>query len=801
MYKEIYRELIYPLYNYYKDSVHKTVDYQFFDYKAYYAVTHKEDIKSKYILQRIVDEGIVLKDYDLVIHIPYTKDMFTKEKELTLTFLLNDKPLQKEDYHCIIINEYLYIYLKKHITSVSNLAIFKFKTNVKIDEDITRYSENEDYGISPKFIEEYNNKRYLITYKDAKYIRLTKDKDSIKSYLDTSVSYWSYFKQLKIKSIKIYSKTKGFLDYDKDDVLLSYPGYVKFNKSSTKADDYEIYIFYEGLNPQEFTGSKYDKQYDELNDEEFLLDRMMYLDEKHKVIENENLLEYLNNMIEATIMKNEPENDLHLMRHIMNFNYDLFILLYRRLHRVNMGISCNDFIYVNKTDYNGVVSYENIKDGELDPRMNRFFKFTFINFKRLPFEIYHNYRKYTDTIFTEHKGYITVVYIPARSFVRHYGYTTTSDLTDKFINIVLRPAESKEIFVNNITAEYQGVMIPSRKFMYETKQRELYDNGYPIYESDIEYNTLNPTNVLVAFPQKKVYPHEINCLIYPSHFVKTSNTYKVKYRNLTNQDKDDFKNTNFKYIVNNHLYVDYIDCTYLLKIGPYILTENIDYIILSPNCIKFLKIPVIDDNDYLNITLEVQGKPYKELIRLSNKSFAKRFISSNTYKNTLTEDNVNIEKVFYPDNYDVKINRWHQMMTKYFSTELAIDLHDSSIYGEKWYSKISEEFPDFFKEVNGKTILDLSVEFDIKKREDFPRIVALPEINSLTALLSRHLLAISYLNDYGYTNGRTSYIDLTKVRKNKKYLSNFKRIDMDMAYGYIDYNCNIPLDVVIIDDI
>ena len=791
MYKEIYRDLISPLYNYHKETVLRKKDYQFFDYRDFYAVTHKEDIKNKYILQKIVDEGVGLKDYDLVIHIPYTKDMFTSNTRLR--FILNNEPLNVMDYYTITINEYLYIFLKKNILSVDNLTIFKFTSSVELNHDISSYASNSDYGISPKFIEEYNHKKYLISYKDTKYLRLTKDKPSIKDILSSNVSYWNYYKNTKIKDIKIYNKTTSEFVQNENKILITYPGMIKLNINAPRSDEYEIYIFIEGNLPNEFT----DTPYNETDEENFLLDRIMHLNEKYdNIIEKEHLYEYFDKMIDSTHIA-EPENDLQLLRHIMNFNYDLFILLYRRLHRVNIGISCNIFTYVRQTDVNKVKSYINIKDDELDRNMNSFIKFTFVNFKRLPFEIFHNYRKYTDSIFIEHKAYITTVYIPARSFVRYYGYTTTNDLHNKFINIVLRPAESKEIFMNNINTIYNGVMIPSRRFLYDNYSRELYDSGYLIDENDIEYNTIRPLNILAAFPQKKVYPHEINCLIYPSYFKKTVTKYKVKYKNLTQQDKLDFKTTNGKFIVNNHLYLDYIDFTYIIKIGHYILTENIDYIILSPNCIKFINIPVTYDSDYLKLTIELQGDPYLDLIKLSNKSLAKRFVSSDSYKNLLTGDNENISLVYYPGNYDVKVNRWHQMITKYLSTELVIDFRDISIYGNKWLNGISNEFPDFLEEKGGHTILNLSPDFNITKREDFPRIVALPETNNLNTLLTRHLLGISYLNDNGFTNGHTSYIDILNLRKNKKYLSNFKNIDIYMAYGNFEYNCNIPLDVVV----
>lgn len=796
MYKEYYRDLIYPLHNYYKDSTFKKVDYDFFDYSDYYTVTHKEDIKNKYILQKIVDEGVGLKEFDLVIHIPYTKDMFTRDTRLK--FILNDNPINIMDYYTIIINEYLYIFLKKSITAVNSLAIFKYTPTVKLDYDTTNFTENSDFGITPKFIEEFNNKEYMISYENIKYLKLTKDKTTIKDLLDSDVSYWNYYKNIKIKEIKIYNKKTGFFDKDRDDVVLSYPSMIKFNTNVANVDDFEIYIFYEGLNPDEFKDSILNKEYQITSEEECLLDRIMYINEKYNIIENENLSEYFNSMIESTYMK-EPENNLQLIRHIMNFNYDLFILLYRKLHRVNIGISCNDFKYVNRTEMNKVSSYINIKDDELDSNLNKFIKFTFVNFKRLPVEIFHNYRKYTDTTFTEHKGYITTIYIPAKSFIRFYGYTTTKDLNDRFINVILRPSDTKELFMNNISPEYNGVMVPSRKFLYGSYTRELYDNGYPITEDDIEYNTLNPSNLLVAYPQKKVYPHEINSLVYPSHFIKTTKKYRIKYRNLTQQDKDDFKTSNGKFIVNNHLYLDYIDFTYLIKIEHYTLTENIDYVILSPNCVKFINIPVINESDYLNMTIELQGTPYYDLIKLSNKSFAKKIISSDTYKDTLVNDNTNINLVFYPDTYETKMNRWHQMVTKYLSTELVIDFRDISIYGEKWFNDLTNEFPDFILEKTPHTILDLSPEFNITKREDFPRIVAFPEPNNLHTMITRHLLAISYLNDNGYTNGGVSHLDLINIRKNKKYIKNFKNIDIDMAYGNFEYNSNIPLDVVIQD--
>ena len=139
-------------------------------------------------------------------------------------------------------------------------------------------------------------------------------------------------------------------------------------------------------------------------------------------------------------------------------------------------------------------------------------------------------------------------------------------------------------------------------------------------------------------------------------------------------------------------------------------------------------------------------------------------------------------------------------LTKYFSTDMILDLDDLSQYGEEWLNELKEEFPDYVTtSPSGETIISLYKEFsnDLEVLVDYPRDISLPERLPLNTLISRHLLAINYLNDYGYTHNEYSSIDLKRFNINKKLLKQYM-VDINFSSEFIEYVPNIPLNPVIL---
>ena len=429
-------------------------------------------------------------------------------------------------------------------------------------------------------------------------------------------------------------------------------------------------------------------------------------------------------------------------------------------------------------------------------------KFTFINYGRLPFEIFYNYRKFTDTTVVEHFDRYTNVYIKTSVFTKYYNLTP-DDIQPDMIGIRFLPDGSTERFMENINYEYNGVMIPD-KTIYYTKYKLMYDKGYPIDPKlDMVYNSLPPYDVAVAFPQKKLLDHQINVVLLNEHIKPTLITKRyIKFRNVTTQEKDDYKtNKNLDFIVGNRLRFKepILNMSTLIKIGNITLINGIDYILESSSCIKFLRIPVSPQKkgDIFSVevfsTMDVLTKKDER-----RKSLLCKITNSLEYINSyIDKDNIYFE-YFYPDSYNNEISRCHQLVTKYFSTEMIVDLQDMDAYGEKWLNNLSNEFPDFMKTVNigGDEIVDLSREFPNTTIEDFPRLVSLPERIPLNILITKHLLGIGYFEQYGYLNGEESYIDLRTLRKNKKLIHYFNNIDMDLVYNNFEYSVNIPVDLV-----
>lgn len=811
MYLELYRKFLQPLR---KHILNKTPDYLFTDYSDYFGVTHKEDIKLPYLLKKIEDDRVDLTDFDLVIHIPYTPDMFKSNGRLA--FLINDNPINIMDYYYFVYNEYLYIFLKNTYTAVTSVKTFKSSfpmdmtlyngpatTNPEIGDYYKIFLDSSNVGITT------GTAKYKIDFMRQNYLTLSSSKptiqDLIRPYLDNGLkNVWSFIKNIKIDRVCLYKIGQGFVTEDKDNVLELRSNYIRLKTENPKSVDYQVIIFYNGMSIDEFINSDKNKDIDELSyEEDTLLDKIFLMNDN---LNTRFITEDIQTMIDK-LSENydtpEAKTDELLLRDTLSFNYDLFMLLYRQIHKINIGIPLNDISYVDKLEQSDLKPYKSVKYVGNDDKRNKFMKISFINIRRLPIEIFHNFRKFTESaVFYEYKAMTSTIYIKTSVFLKYYGYESLDDIKDKYINIILRPDGSEETFMRNINVEYNGVMIPSERF-YNCPNKLLYDDGYPITEYDIEYNTLPPSNILAAYPQKKLLYHEINALMLPRGYKPYTKSFFVKYKNLTTQDFTDIGNkVPNKYISGDHMVVDYIDFTYLIKVGEYTLTENVDYVILSPKLIKFYRIPIIDNsNDYIKITLEFQGKEFDVLKQnAETKSILKKIYELpyfvDKYNN---KENTCLVDFYYPDNYESKFNRNHQMLTKYFCTESVLRLDDLSDYGEQWKKNLQEEYPEYWEIIDGEEVFTMTPEDVVPTtRFDIPRHVTLVQWTPLNDIIYNHIMACSYLDKYGYLHGSEYYIDGNGEEQNKRFIPAIKDVDIDKVYHNFEYNINIPIDYIII---
>lgn len=782
-------------------SLNSKPDYSFSDYSTYYGVTTKDDIKLKYVIEQM--ELVNLEPYNLVIHIPYEENMLDTNKRLN--FFVNENLINVFDYYYIIVNDFMYIFLKNNFTEVHSLKIFDTRLNIKLKE-----VNEEKVDFIPGFNENFymyeeeissNIYKYKVTYENNKYIYLDSSLPTLNDLIKNEdiINKFSFFDSLNITGIRLYDKINNKLltssELPSDDIFISEPLNLGLINNSN-IDNYGLIIFYEGLSLEEYkNSSKSDFNMEENKfDLNFSFD---YLINKFGG-DNDIFLSKRDKIIETNVSNLFKDgSDIQLLEHLLSFDIDEFDRLNLERYAITKPTSIPSF--VNSTNDAKIKAYKDLTKSDLE---NTFMKFIFINNGRLPFEIFYKYRKFTDTVFTEYKDRYTIIYIKTSVFSKYYNITDTSILNELHLGIRFLPDNSKEIFINNINEYYNGVMIPSKDFYYSNKKL-IYDNGYPITMDDIEFNTLPPYNILALFPTKKLPNkniHKLNVVILPDAIYEEDIIFnkRVKVSGFSQQEIDDFKSNNIDNIIYANrlrLKEPIMNISCEIYIDDKLLINGIDYIIESSKCIRFYNIP--HSSEYIKLKINSTFNANK-LLKERNKSLLNEIISSEEYFESIKDEVNNLIECDILGNYDRDIIRNTMFLTKYFSTEMILDLDDLSQYGEEWLNELKEEFPDYVTtDSNGETIISLYKEFsdDLEVLVDYPRDISLPERLPLNTLISRHLLAINYLNDYGYTHNEYSSIDLKRFNINKKLLKQYM-VDINFSPEFIEYVPNIPLNPV-----
>ena len=440
------------------------------------------------------------------------------------------------------------------------------------------------------------------------------------------------------------------------------------------------------------------------------------------------------NLIEEFSQKDEQV----IIDEVLGFSYDLFMEAFKYNHSTKTLITKENISIVSNTKFT-----KNSLDEEL-------IKITFRNYMNNPFEIYFYGVLYQGTYLKDQSTKYTNVYINKKLLLDYYNIKD-ADLENIYGQIVKRSHSYKRVNYSNINCDYNGTL-PISKDWFKLIGKRVLDNGFYLKETDYRLNNIYPSGLLCLFPRRKMKYHNIAITGYSNSIKITSNRYHVKIKNFTQDDLDNIKSEN-KYIYKNLYFTDYIDYRFNIFIGPYLLTENVDYKILAPNLIEFLRpIGVYNEekgNEYIDIIIEYEGYLEEALKRIyKHKSFRYRFfndedlinelykVKSNTVLTGIRDDKVNC-----PVRYPILPYRMNMMLTKFYSSEIVMG--NSLDYGEEFYGLIKSEFPEFVTKIDDKYIIETTME--LKDITDSPKINILPPYFNLNTLINGHILATKEL--------------------------------------------------------
>jgi len=699
---------------------------------------------------------------------------------------INNQTVEELDIKYFLLHGYLYIFHKTDFTINGILYLSK-------EDDVILNKE------SNKEIEELKGKDLSLNLVNSKYpdlgcnilgdyFVLEKDKtnvDFLKSIYNEY--YYRYLFSYRYGKIYIYNKEKGFIkDFSKVEI---HPLYIK-NISNDEND--KVIVFYERENIIDKTSLYYPE--------------LSYIFKKDEVFKY-----YINNINrlhipeDLVIYNKEFSTNEECMYEMYDFNWDSYNLMYSEYNRVNFLYDEENLDIGNELEILTDVIVKPIIRGV---SYRNYIKLTFPNHHNLYPEIYHEGRFYAGYKLVEKNINMTTVAIKYDILKDYYNIPSDEEISNLYV--VLRPNTYMHSNYHNITRDYNGVIPIGRQFyMYQDKRRYL--NGYIVNDNELGFNSIPPFNLLCAFPYRKGKDYHLVDTGYKKP-IEYKKTIKVKYKNLTNDEIDNVISSNDKFIYKGFLYTDYIDFKYQIYCGPYILQEGYDYKILSPRVIKFLK-PLYKykeeniESDYITLTIE-NLIDTKEAINLHKEKSYK-----SSYLKRLFEDNEFMKKVFSnfedievlntkptqdcPGLYDNNIYKNHMYLTKYLSSELILTGEEENPYGEKWYDKIREEFPDFISDDN-VVITDMEVP-ENTKYEDFPRIVQLPENEPLNILIGSDLIAKRKLrHENHHIPFNIEDDEFNNTFFNKSYYN--KNVNLALMLRDVKYLDTIPFDAIYVEE-
>lgn len=739
------------------------------------------------------------------------------------SFYLNGNAIDTySDIKLILINGYLYM-LSKNPIIFSSLIVVITELNITVTS-ITNGIVLQEIGseLNLVFDSNFNYNQALTSIANGKvvsikqkYIRV----DAGKNILDTLLNYMEtpmhYLYKIELKDVVLVNKNTG-LSTDEYNEVISIPMLISLSNNNP---DLELYILYNGPTPSEYLANEastvldyYDTKYPYLTNSDYLLQNELI-----RIYDNPaNRVLFLNNpdlhpsWEDLLLDKNmDTMTNGEVIENLINYNYDLFMTVYRRKHTVNNIFFYKDVSIVDST------KTRKILPSKIKQSTDHFLKITFPNFRHLNFELYMFGRLYTNKYIEERNHEYTVVYIHLSNLF-HYYNITADDLKMLVGMAVLKPTNYSKMNYEILDIDYRGMLAISEEFFSLNKKR-LFNNGYIMKNTDYNITPIRPVNMLFMFPKRKFYIDDVILTGYKGTAYNRDLDLHLKVKNFTSDEITDIT-TNFpinKYIYKNLLYVDYIDRRYTLYAGPTVLVEYIDYVIHSSNCIEFIS-PIIVypediDKEYVDIYCEYNGKMEERLMEMVNtKSYRYRLFNNKIYTdylyNTLPDTYPLISfspealNNNCPELYNETIYRFNMMVTKYFSTETIL-MSEMDEYGSEWLEKLRLEFPEFVSidSTTGDITIFLEVPdgLVIDQLKDMPRMIILPEANPLNIMLYNHVIA-AYKLDVEGAGTVSRYVPHNNYKIYYKRLQyNNVVIDPTFTQGDFKYMSTIPTRFVV----
>ncbi len=738
--------------------------------------------------------------YNMMLSFPIS-EAFYKDGEIK--FLINNKNYSTFDIKYFILSGYIYIMHKPSFVINNITFIYKKNdvgyiednnknvSNMNPDDTLTLNIQSPDYPEMACILGGVNKKLIVLNNGESLWDKYISDKDN----------FLSNIYDVNPVDVYMYNEDTGF-DYDLTKVMSS-PLYIK-NISTNPKDKLIIVsdttpLIKNSLYFKELNNLFYDKKTRAFRDD----------------IYNYFNADVVNRFIPQSSVSSKYDSDFsdakELLFEARDFNWDLYYSLTSDRFRTNIATFKEKIVYSNKLDTLAPA----IRASIFYPSEN-YLKISFHNNRKLLPEIYFRGRKFIDNRMVEKFGAITTVAIKEDSFMKYYGITDIKEIDH--IYIVLKPEEFIEYDYLNIEDEYNGVVPIGRKY-FNMREFKLYNNGYlQKQDQDIAFNTLPPTNLLVGFP-KRVFPwHRITATGYLAKDIYKKKM-KLKFRNFTSTEESDILNKVIydKYIYKNLLATEYVDNNTQIFCGPYLLMEDVDYIVLSSTLILIIGDLFRYKEDDMNtdfIELKIENHFYSpELSEFKNcaykSSWLKKLFEIPEIKKELIKssgevsvknerDNNDCPEYYREDEY-----RSHMMLTKYLCTEIVLT-DDSDLYGDKWLNGFKFEFPEAWYKENGKDILDYEGLID-KSLPPLPldkivRPVTLPPSTPLNLLIAQDIVAKRKLIRDGHGNYTTERAnEKMGFFFNKSSYENEAYINL-MIRKDVQYRPSIPFDAIFIKE-
>ncbi len=757
------------------------------EYKDEIQKINKDKIVLKPVKKFLSDNGT--DGYDFIYTTSISESWFDIGK---YDFYINGKHINKystEDLIPLHFQGYLYLNFKKDIV-IDSLLVVRSNLPARLDTFSSRISIlDSDTALKLPYDDNfvYNQLipkgRSLVI--DRPYFSLNSNENIYDKY--PNIHHWIY--NNKITNILILDIDKGLIN-KYDDVIIE-PMYLSVKNNSK----IKMIIFYEGEHPDKFVTPVDNSKFKYIRDKKSYMEDIFteYMSNpilRGILLDHRKELLLQNNDVDVFLGEDGEylQDDKYIIQNALR-NYDLFMEIYKARHNTKIPFVYEDWL--RKAKHPLITGEFRERDMEITKDRGELLKFTFPNYFQNPFEIYFFNTLYQGSFIHDTSGFNTTIYINKGNLLDFYNITE-NDLNMIYGQILLRSHSYKRIDYSNIHKLYNGTL-PISQDWFTITNKNILDNGIYLKNTDYELNRIHPSGMVCIFPKREQLHHKIVVTGYSNPVKITSNTYEVKVKNVTKAEVS--SKTPNKFIYKGLFFTDYIDYRFNIYIGPYLLIENIDYRILSPNLIEFLKDIVVYKEDVNNETIEMRIEYEGEvedilLQRYKNKSFRYRFFNNNFVIDTLYDIKKDISLItknplspIYPKEiYDIDGYKMNMMMVKYFSSESLFSGDRLTDYG--FGDLIRREFPQFIKNINNNDFIMTNIEVtgSIPRRGGYPSPV------NLSLLIKQHVLCAKEMINQNKHFGKESYWD-TKI--NYQYESEY------YLQGDLSLSPNIPITYVI----